>query len=152
MLDAPSLVPWLFERPGTLLYIGYRPPACPWLDELAEAGNEVTVLELEPRNVTLHLGDPRVTNFMVGDVRRRQFGVFDHIWWWHGPERVLESEFPGLVCALCMKARSSVVVCSPIGMQAHPQGFWYVLPDDYRAVGLETAHDEDEVMGWAYCV
>ena len=169
MHDVRPFLPWPFEEPGNLLYVGFRPDACAWLTELAEAGNEVTVLEIWPPNVTGALGDPRVARFIVGDVRRAwtDGGAlephYDYVWWWHGPEHVEKAEFPATFVRLCFHARRMVACAAPWGR--YDQGphlgndaethLWSVREINFLEVGMEVRTDGEEdqpgseIVGWA---
>jgi hypothetical protein len=153
-----------FDEPGELLYVGYRRDACSWLEELHEAGNRITVLEKWPANVTADLDDPRVSRFWVGDVRsvEQVYGLFNHIWWWHGPEHIAKAEFPGVLLKMVFKAKRCVAVAAPWGRyeqgpaygNPHEQHMWSVYEQDLQAVGMETRTDGvmdepgSEVVGW----
>ena len=150
-----------FETPGTLLYVGFRPDAHSWLDELLAAGNEVDVLEVWPGNCGS--GWPGVRRFWVMDVRdvARVPERYDHAWWWHGPEHVWPDEFPKVFEALKAKA-GTVAVASPWGLyeqgphagNPHERHLWPVYEADFQAVGLETRTDGavdqmgSEIVGW----
>jgi hypothetical protein len=162
MHDVRPFLPWPFAEPGTLLYVGFRPDACAWLDELAAAGNHVTVLEVWPPNVMAGLGDPRVERFVVGDVRRMNGALaarYDHVWWWHGPERVEKRQFPGTLLRLAAKTRGTLVVASPWDRDPDdpvplPWPQWEVRVEDFTALGLDVRfHYADggepgEIVGW----
>ena len=154
-----------FGEPGSLLYVGYRPDAHSWLWELLEVGNEVTVLEIWPSNVTSALEtETRVSRWIVGDVRQAEMvdGIFDHVWWWHGPEHVERAEFPGTLEKLKAKARRCVAVASPWGLYGQgPHGGnpneihrWSVYPEDFEQEGLGVRTDGEadqpgsEIVGW----
>ena len=145
------------------MYVGYRPDAHSWLDELLV--NEVTVLEAWPANVTAALEtELRVACWWVGDVRQVDLvdGTFDHAWWWHGPEHVEKKEFPGVLEKLRAKA-GFVAVASPWGRyEQGPHGGnpheihrWNVYPEDFEREGLEVRMDGEmdqpgsEIVGWA---
>lgn len=164
--DIRPLLPELFTSPGYLLYIGARPDACSWLDELAAAGHTISVLEIWPDNAIGLMDDPRIHEVMVGDVRNLKAanveGSFDYVLWWHGPEHVGQEEVPGILAELEQLAARLVAVASPWGL--YPQGAhngnphethrWSVYPEDLQALGYETATDGaadtpgSEVVGW----
>jgi len=171
MHDVRPFLPWPFTEPGTLLYIGYRKDACAWLQELSEAGNEITVLDVWPPNVTSVVGnggDARVARFVVGDVRGAWDGntglapMYDHVWWWHGPEHVERSEWPGVATRLALHARRTLAVAAPWGLYAqeahagnqHEVHKWSVYEDDFLALGMNVATDGEkdrpgsEIVGW----
>jgi hypothetical protein len=89
-------------------------------------------------------------------------GLYDHVWWWHGPEHVDRDEFPRVLGALEAAARRSVAVASPWGRydqgphmgNPHERHLWSVYEADFTAVGLEVRTDGEadqpgsEVVGW----
>lgn len=145
-----------FEEPGTLLYVGYRPDAHAWLDELLAAGNQITVLEVWPSN--LENVDPRV-KAVCGDVRDMD-GEWDHVWWWHGPEHVLQADFPKVLESV--RARRLFAVAAPWGRydqgahagNPHERHLWSVRQADLEALGFEVRTDGkenelgSEIVGW----
>jgi hypothetical protein len=168
MHDVRPFLPWPFERPGTLLYVGYRRDACAWLQELYDAGNEITVLEVWPNNVTSALDDPRVARFVVGDVRNAWSPLtalepsYTHVLWWHGPEHVERKAFPGILARLASHTRDTLAVAAPWGR--YDQGAhagnpyeihqWSVYEEDFLGQGLEVKTDGEkdkpgsEIVGW----
>ena len=160
--------PWLpepFILPGTLLYIGYRRDACSWLQELYDAGNEISILEIHPPNVTNALGkDDRVARFWCGDVRQVDQipEKWDYVWYWHGPEHIEKDEFPGVLERIKGKARKLVAVAAPWGVyeqfpwegNVHETHLWSVYQEDLEAVGMEWVTDGEmdqpgsEIVGW----
>ena len=165
MHDIRPYLPEPFEDPGTVLYIGYRLDACAWLQELHEAGNEITILEVWPNNVTSALGkEQRVARFWCGDVRAvdRILGKWDYVWWWHGPEHIQRDEFPGVLELLKGKARRLVALAAPWGVyeqfpfegNRHETHLWSVYEEDLEAVGLQVTTDGEmdqpgsEIVGW----
>lgn len=165
MHDIRPYIPEPFEDPGTVLYIGYRLDACSWLQELYNAGNEITILEVWPNNITNALGkETRVSRFWCGDVRAvdKLQGKWDYIWWWHGPEHILQEEFPGTLELVKGKARKLVALAAPWGVykqlpfdgNQYETHQWSVYRKDLEAVGLEVATDGEmdqpgsEIVGW----
>jgi hypothetical protein len=166
MHDIRPYLPELFNAPGYLLYIGARPDAHSWLDELAQAGHTISVLEIWPDNAAGLMDDPRVAEVMIGDVRQLKAvhmeGAFDYVLWWHGPEHVNREEAAGVLNELERLAARTVAVACPWGI--YPQGAhdgnphethrWSVYPADLAALGYETATDGQadtpgsEVVGW----
>lgn len=157
MHDIRGFIPEPFEQPGTLLYIGYREDACAWLQELADAGNEITVLEIWPHNVTSNLDDERVSRFVVGDARQVADSPaleprYDYVFWWHGPEHVQRGEWAGLKVALAGKARKLLAVAAPWGNypQGHHQGNphevhqWSVYEGDLDGMEIKTDGTVDQ--------
>jgi len=165
MHDIRPFIPEPFADPGTMLYIGYRLDACAWLHELARRGNEITVLEVWPANITEAMGkEKHVSRFWCGDVRQVDQipGTWDYIWYWHGPEHIHKAEFPGVLEKLAAKARRLVAVASPWGK--YPQGphqgnvheihRWSVYREDLEGLGLQVVtdgemdHEGSEIVGW----
>lgn len=164
MHDIRPYLPAPFAEPGSLLYIGYRPDACAWLDELIAAGNQVDVLEVWLANVESLDRHQAVARYWVGDVRDvdRIPGTWDYIWYWHGPEHVEKAEFPGVLEKLRAKARRLVAVAAPWGKydqgphggNVHERHRWSVYEDDLEALGLQVVTDGEmdqpgsEIVGW----
>jgi len=163
MHDIRPHIPEPFEKPGTLLYIGARLDACAWLTELADAGNEITLLEIWPKNARDFTGDPRLCNIVLGDVRALPISDgFDYVWWWHGPEHVEQKEFPHVIERLLAITHQLLAVAAPWGR--YPQGvyqgnpteqhYWSVYRPSLRRLGMETATDGrantpgSEIVGW----
>lgn len=163
MHDIRPFIKLPFEEPGDLLYIGYRPDACSWLQELWRAGNSITVLEVWPPNVG---DDDRVARFVVGDVRdvNKIFigSRFDYIFWWHGPEHVDKWEFVPTLNALRARTDRLLAVAAPWGKyeQGSHEGNpfeehrWSVYESDFNREGLSVAVDGtmdepgSEIVGW----
>lgn len=168
MHDIRPYLPKLFAEPGTLLYIGARPDACAWLTELAEAGHQITLLEIWEMNAKAMHGDKRITNnhIIVGDVRQvdRMSGHWDYIFWWHGPEHLAKDEIEPTLKALEAKARKLVIYACPWGVyeQAAHQGnsnethLSYLYPGDLEGWGYEARVDGkadeagSEIVGWKW--
>jgi hypothetical protein len=166
MHDIKPFLTMPFQKPGTLLYVGYRRDACSWLQELFDAGNTITILEAWPNNVTSSLDDSRVARFVVGDVRRADDPAleakYDHVWWWHGPEHVERHEWPGAFQKLASKTRGCIAIAAPWGTyyqgahQGNPHEIhrWSVYEDDFTRLGLNVRTDGEkdkpgsEIVGW----
>jgi len=163
MHDVRPFLKTPFERPGTLLYVGFRPDACSWFQELYDAGNEMSVLEVWRPNAEAATHDLRIKGLcLLGDVRERLPVAYDHIWWWHGPEHVFKDEFPVVFGPLLAAARVSIAVASPWGRyeqglhegNPHERHLWSVYEDDFAALGLEVRTDGEadqpgsEIVGW----
>lgn len=165
MHDIRPHIPAPFILPGELLYIGYRPDACAWLHELAERGNQITVLEIHKQNILDAMGQEHdVIRFYLGDVRQvdKLPGVWDYIFYWHGPEHIEKDEFPGVLEKLKAKARHLVAVAAPWGRydqgphqgNVHERHRWSVYREDLEVLGLkvitdgEMDHEGSEIVGW----
>jgi hypothetical protein len=123
MHDIRPFIPELFTQSGTLLYIGARADAHSWLDELYEAGNIITVLEVWPDNVTGLIGYPAIHDLVQGSVKEVDtifIGSFDYIFYWHGPEHLTESEIAPTLAKLEVKCNRLIALACPYGV--YPQG------------------------------
>lgn len=123
MHDIRPFIPELFTNPGSLLYIGARADAHSWLDELHEAGNRITVLEVWPDNVAGLIGYPAIHDLVQGDARDivSIFKTsFDYIFWWHGPEHIGENAIPFMLHVLETKCNRLIALACPYGL--YPQG------------------------------
>lgn len=116
MHDIRPYLPELFEQPGTLLYIGARPDAHSWLDELYQSGNYITVLEVWEENFIALLGDNRIKEVKLGDVKEAALDYYDYIFWWHGPEHILQADLAGVIEKLESKTRKIVAMACPYGV------------------------------------
>lgn len=164
MHDIRPYLPELFTEPGSLLYIGARPDATSWLDELYEAGHQITVLEVWPENWQGLMGDKRIYDLVQGDVRQVDLlfdNNFAYIFWWHGPE-LAEIEIIYTLNMLERKADKLVAVACPYGKypQSSHKGNPYetqqstLYPDFFEHLRYEVATDGEadevgsEVVAW----
>lgn len=143
-------LPELWE-PGTLLYIGASARRFQCGPELAEAGRELTLLEIWPPYVELYQEHTAVKHAIQGDVRQVEAGMLPHphydvAFWWHGPEHVAEAELPPTLARL--EALSDLVVLScpwgeqPQGMSdgnPHQAHLTALYPEDLRWLGYRVA-------------
>lgn len=123
MHDIRPFIPQLFDNSGALLYVGARADAHSWLDELAHAGNLVTVMEVWPANVTSLIGHKSIIDLVHGDVRwaNEMFDDnFDYIFWWHGPEHLVMSDIEPALQNLEAKCNRLIALACPYGV--YPQG------------------------------
>lgn len=119
MHDIRPVIPELFTHPGTLLYIGARIDAHSWLDELIEAGHDITIVEVWSQNV-IGLSDyPGVAVVKQGDVRDIN-EPYDYTVWWHGPEHLPYHEIGPTLLRLEGLTRLMIAVACPWGV--YPQG------------------------------
>lgn len=156
-----------FTQPGSLLYIGARPDAHSWLDELAEAGNSINILEIWEDNVIglTRAGYGNKASINIGDVRKVDeiyIQKFDYIFWWHGPEHVFLDEIYTTLERLEARARRLVAVACPWGL--YPQGAHKgnpheehkttLYPESFTKLGYEVATDGreneagSEIVAW----
>lgn len=162
MHDVRPFLPAPFGEPGSLLYVGYRPDACSWLQELHDAGNEVSVLEAWKPNADAATHDLRIKNCLWGDVREELPFSYDYVWWWHGPEHVGKDEFPRVLGRLLARTGRLLACAAPWGVyeqgahagNPHERHLWSVYEADFQAAGLETRTDGamdqpgSEIVGW----
>lgn len=144
MHDIRPFLPELFTDPGTLLYIGARADAHSWLDELIEAGQQVTVVEIWPANVV----GLSAYNAIQGDARTVT-GEYDYIFWWHGPEHLARDEAEATLRRLETMARRTLAAACPFGI--YPQGAHEgnpneehkttFYPADFEALGYSVKTD-----------
>lgn len=122
MHDIRPFIPQLFNNPGMLLYIGARPDAHSWLDELIEAGHTVSILEVwEPNVIEMHgLYDIPITLGSVLEIDEIYINPFDYIFWWHGPEHLNIDEIPAILPVLEERTRRLIALACPYGL--YPQG------------------------------
>lgn len=160
MHDIRSAIPTLFNQPGTLLYIGARPDAHSWLDELTRAGHQITVGEIWPENV-LGMKEAGYSNVISLDVREVA-DTYDYIFWWHGPEHLAEVEIEPTLQNLENHCRRLIALACPWGV--YPQGahkgnpyethLTTIYPDFLQQLGYETKTDGQpdqagsEIVAW----
>jgi hypothetical protein len=172
MHDIHPYLPELFQDPGSLLYIGARPDACAWLNELYLAGNKIRVLEVWPENAIRLRGDIRIISIYCGDVRNFEFYIptlppdqllpHDYTFWWHGPEHLFENEIIATLEILEKYTKKTIALACPWGI--YPQGTHEgnpyeehkttLYPDFFIDLGYQVATDGEanrpgsEIMGW----
>jgi len=165
MHNIRPFIPQLFDNPGSLLYIGARFDAHSWLDELAQVGNVITVLEVWPANVTGLIGYKAITDLICGDVRyvdELVEGEFDYVFWWHGPEHLAEPEIEPVLQMLEMKCTRLIALACPYGV--YPQGAHLgnvyeihqttLYPQFFEALGYNVGADGapdkpgSEIVAW----
>ena len=105
--------------------------------EFIEAGYEVTILEPYGPNVAHLRTLPGIHNVIQGDVRDLSVFIekdetFDVVFWWHGPEHVIESDLRNVLPELEKICNHLVVLGCPWG--DFPQGSLYNNPFE-RHVG-----------------
>jgi hypothetical protein len=121
-------IPSLFEKPGTVLYIGARPDQYLAGKLLHEAGNEMTVVEIWPPTLAALRASRQmvwIDHLVQGDVREIERVAlpherFDYTLWLHGPEHV-EPEYvkPTIEKLEAMTGRIIVLAC-PWGRHPWP--------------------------------
>lgn len=123
MHDIRPYITQPFRQPGTLLYVGARIDGHSWFDELYQAGNDITILEIWQPNIDGLIRDSRVKNLIQGDVRnvKNIFDAnFDYVWWWHGPEHLKLDEIDLTLQYLESKTNKVLACACPYGI--YPQG------------------------------
>jgi len=118
------MAPDLFDY-KTVLNVGARTNRFHYGDEFKEAGYEITILEPFKANVDYLRTLPWIHETIQGDVRdltifyeRNQ--TFDVVFWWHGPEHVIESDLRGVLPELEKISNHLIVLGCPWGH--NPQG------------------------------
>lgn len=122
MHDIRPFLPQLFDNPGTLLYVGARPDAHSWLDELIVAKHLISILEIwEPNVAEMHtLYDISITLGSILEFDNIYYDKFDYIFWWHGPEHLDENQISTTLQALEKSTARLIALACPYGL--YPQG------------------------------
>ena len=108
-------IPDLFDY-HSVLYIGARASHFSFGLDFQKSGYEITVVEVFEKNAAYLRSLPWVHAIIEDDIRRVQLHRrYDVIFWWHGPEHVLESEASLVLRALPSFANEIVVVGCPLG-------------------------------------
>lgn len=110
-------IPNLLCGGGTMLYIGACPGEMDGLDVFREAGYDITVLEIFPKNVDylagqgwwVVCGNAQEAKKVLGDC------VYDVVVWWHGPEHITKEELPDAIDGLWSLAKRLLIVGCPEG-------------------------------------
>lgn len=138
--------------PGTVLYIGARVPGLHCLSELKAAGHEITILEAWYVNVEMLRQQQDIDHLICGDVReldslRLPHDYYDYVFWYQGPEHILERELPSTLVGLEKVCGSLIVLSVPWGV--YEQGAIHGNPYEvhlshldeplFRGLGYETA-------------
>lgn len=166
MHEIRPVIPTLFNQPGSLLYIGARPDAHSWLDELSRAGHQITVGEIWPENI---LGLEEAGYVTLGKIERlirldvREVAEpYDYIFWWHGPEHLAEDEIKLTLQNLEKNCRRLIALACPWGI--YPQGphngnpyethLTTIYPDFFERLGYSIKTDGQpdqagsEIVAW----
>lgn len=116
MVALLTLCPWLQKGTGkTLLYVGAMPTRQDFLAELIGWGWTVEILEVwEPYRAFLETIEG-VRAVHIGDVRTCQPGVYDSVFWFHGPEHLPKDDVPTALQNCEDMARHAVVIGMPFG-------------------------------------
>jgi hypothetical protein len=140
-------IPGLMTGSGTLLYIGARlPDGLRGIPELKEAGYEVTILEVWPKNVAaLREAGWNVIEGSAQDAPEILAGRrFDVVFWWHGPEHVVKKELPKVIDGLKeITGRILVTGCPwgeydqpPLCGNPHERHVSHLNPEDMIKAGM----------------
>jgi len=118
------LAPDLFKY-KTVLNVGARTSRFDYGQEFREAGYDITVLEPFGPNVQYLHTLPWVHEVVQGDVRdlrvfKEKEQKFDVVFWWHGPEHVVEEDLRGVLLEIDKICNHLVVLGCPWGH--YPQG------------------------------
>lgn len=119
-----TMVPELFEQPGTVLYIGAYNRRFFASSPLHAAGNEITVVEVwQPfiEGLKVHRFRHRIAHLIQGDVRELPelpHETYDYALWFHGPEHIAKEDFDLARQQLEARARCVVMTC-PWGKFEH---------------------------------
>jgi hypothetical protein len=118
------LAPDLFKH-KTVLNVGARTSRFNYGQEFREAGYDITVLEPFGENVQYLRTLPWIHKVVQGDVRdlsafKERGQKFDVVFWWHGPEHVIEEDLMGVLPELEKICNHLVVLGCPWGH--YPQG------------------------------
>lgn len=165
MHDIRPFIPQLFDSPGSLLYVGARADAHSWLDELIEAGNKVTIMEVWQPNLDGLMNDDRLGNLVQDNVRNAVttfVGPFDYIFWWHGPEHLNAAEIEPTLEGLESLCDKLIALACPFG--TYPQGahkgnpyethLTTLYPAYFQTLGYNTRVDGEadkpgsEIVAW----
>lgn len=87
-------LPELWEGAKDILYVGANRNRAHYAKELADVGNTVDLLEIDPGNCDhwRHKPDKPFRFCHDGDVRTWQGKLHDVVFWWHGPEHIQAEE------------------------------------------------------------
>jgi len=165
-----EVAPELFVGPARkVLYVGANKKRFHMGNEIAEAGHEMTVLEIWQPYADDLVNDWRVKHLVVGDVRKLDDitlpeSEYDIAIWWHGPEHVDEKDVATSVRQLEKRVKPGglVVLGCPWGrfwqppidgndMQEHKS---YLLPELFAGQGyaVRTAGVRDtnysSIVAW----
>jgi len=143
--------PELFNSPGALLYIGARASRCDYIQELHDAGNDITVIEGFQDNFLSLKEDTRIGQLILMNVLdlpeyNLPDGHFDYVVFRHGPEHLDDKDVFRCVRELERICRKTVVLATPWGrveqgvaygnpLEVHRTHF---LPEHFHELGYET--------------
>jgi SAM-dependent methyltransferase len=123
-LSLGRLVPDLFKH-KTVLNIGARTNRFDYGQQFREAGYNITILEPFAQNVEYLRTLSWIQEVVQGDVRdlkhfKNKGQKFDVVFWWHGPEHVIEDDLRGVLPELDKICNNLIVLGCPWGH--YPQG------------------------------
>jgi hypothetical protein len=153
LMQLREKVPGLFRprfHSATILYIGASKRAhC--LQELWEAGHEITLLEAWGDNAAMYFDDRRVKHVRVGlaqevDRAALPYYKYDVVFWWHGPEHVGYTELNTTLDSLEATAPWVILACpwgkyiqNKTGGNPYEEHLSHLYPEMFKARGYETA-------------
>ena len=139
------MVPDLFEKKRSVLYVGARDGRMDFGRDLMEAGASLVVLEIHRPNVEYLDTVPGLSAVIHGDVRTAELdSSFDLVFWWHGPEHVRIDELSGTLMRLESITNELVVLGCPWGR--YEQRAEYGNPHEVHLSHL--AHRTLEELGY----
>jgi len=164
--DIRLYVPELFNEKGTLLYIGARKDAHSWLDELYQAEQKITILEIWPQNIDFLINDHRIQKIIKGDVRKikeiSKRNKYDYVFWWHGPEHINKEELSKTIMQLEEITNKTIAMASSWGIyiqgphkgNPYEEHLSHLSIEDFSLLGYNTATDGlqnepgSEIVAW----
>ena len=147
------LIPELWENPGDVLYVGANKKRAHYSKELVEAGGRLTLLEVDPDNVTFWRQSQRAGLFaevLQGDVRDTlPAGMANTVFWWHGPEHIQQCDLAATLQNLeaATKPGGLVVIGCPWGNASESGAGGYdkhvgaYYPEDFEQRGYTVFTD-----------
>jgi hypothetical protein len=149
------VVPDLFNKPGTVLYIGAHARRFSASQALHQVGHEITVVEIwQPfiEQLEGHRAGTRAAHIVHGDVREIDtltlpHATFDYTLWLHGPEHLDCSYFEATVRKLEARTTQLVVMATPWGYAPHGTAYHnehtrhrcHFLPEHFQRLGYDVA-------------
>jgi len=118
----------VFGNPKTVLNIGAHKKRFDFKEEFLDAGYQITVLEPFKPSVEYLKTLPELHEVVLGDVRDLSIFIdkgqkFDVVFWWHGPEHIVESDLRKVFPELEKICNYMIVLGCPWGYC--PQGVHY---------------------------
>lgn len=157
-------MPELFGKPGRILYVGACVRHFTGARELAEAGNELTVVEVWGPFLEELMADGQsslIAHAVVGDVRTLDLGALPHEHYeyaifCHGPEH-LPAQDAGSAVERLQALADVVVLATPDGWMPNPANHGNPYTEhlsswrasDFRAwEGWAATSDGEDIVAW----